>query len=71
MYFYGQGQVVGEVTPGFVTQDLRGVTVGIAQVDTVQAQQRKAGGVRAGKQAMMTFERLVQPAVQPQRAVAP
>ena len=60
MHFNGQRQMVREMRPRFVAEDLRVVATGIAQINPIQSQQREPRGVGLGRAAVMAFEGFVQ-----------
>ena len=60
MHFNRQWQVIGQMRPRLVAEDLRVMTTGIAQVDPVQSQQRKTCRVGLGRAPMVALERFVQ-----------
>lgn len=60
MHFHRQRQMIRQMSPRFASQYPRFVTIGIAQIDPVQAQQRKPRRIGFGRTTMMTFEGFVQ-----------
>ncbi|MNU11054.1 hypothetical protein D3C72_2586130 [compost metagenome] len=62
--------MIGQMRPGLTPEDARLMTVGVAQVDAVQAQQGKTRRVSLGGSAVVALEGFVQVIVAGEGGVA-